>query len=206
MVTDVHTRFDRLETMAAALLAEHAGELILCGASMGGMLAMEVARQSPERVKGLALLGTSARPDTPEMQQLREAAILLFEQGRAEEVLRFNLPMAFHPSRSKDAVLTQTYIDFVLQAGAAQLIQQNRAVMARPDARLHLPQLRCPTLVLCGDSDQLVPPECSEEIAALVPDAEFTCIANCGHMLTMERPAEVNAALLAWLKNLGGRP
>jgi pimeloyl-ACP methyl ester carboxylesterase len=199
LVTNVHTRHDSIEAMARALLQEHAGELILCGASMGGMLAMEVARQAPGRVKGLALLGTSARPETPDMRRLREAAIVLFEQGRAEEVLRFNVPLAFHKSRASDAQLAQSYIDFVMEAGAAQLIRQNRAVMARPDARLHLPLLSCPTLVLCGDADQLAPPECSREIAALVPNAELKLVADCGHMLTMEKPLEVNAALLQWL-------
>jgi pimeloyl-ACP methyl ester carboxylesterase len=203
-VTDVHTRFDKVQAMASALLAEHAGDLILCGASMGGMLAMEVARQAPARVKALALLGTNARPETAEMRKLREAAIVFFEQGRAPEVLKFNLPLAFHPSRANDTALTQTYLDFVLAAGAAQLVQQNRAVMSRPDARLHLPQLSCPTLVLCGDADQLTPPECSREIAALVPGAEFQLIAECGHMLTMERPGHVNAALLDWLNRVGG--
>lgn len=203
-VTNVHTRFDAVQEMAEALLAEHPGDLILCGASMGGMLAMEVARQAaPGRIRGLALLGTNARPETPEMRQLREAATVFFEQGRAEEVLKFNLPMAFHKSRANDAALLQTYLDFVLAAGSQQLIQQNRAVMARPDARLHLPQLTCPTLVLCGDSDQLTPPDCSREIAALIPHAELQIIADCGHMLTMERPLEVSAALLAWLDRLG---
>ncbi len=203
-VTNVHTRFDTVQEMAEALLAEHPGDLILCGASMGGMLAMEVVRQAaPGRIRGLALLGTNARPETPEMRQLREAAIVFFEQGRAEEVLKFNLPMAFHKSPANDAALLQTYLDFVLAAGSQQLIRQNRAVMARPDARLHLPQLTCPTLVLCGDSDQLTPPDCSREIAALIPHAELKIIADCGHMLTMEQPSEVNAALLAWLGRLG---
>lgn len=203
-VTNVHTRFDAVQEMAEALLAEHPGDLILCGASMGGMLAMEMARQAaPGRIRGLALLGTNARPETPEMRQLREAAIVFFEEGRAEEVLRFNLPMAFHKSRANDAALLQTYLDFVLAAGSQQLIRQNRAVMARPDARLHLPQLTCPTLVLCGDSDQLTPPDCSREIATLIPHAELKIIADCGHMLTMERPLEVSAALLAWLDRLG---
>ena len=203
VVSDVHTRFDTVPDMAQALLAEHAGGLIVCGASMGGMLAMEVARQAPARVKALALLGTNARPETPEMRALREAAIVFFEQGRALEVLKFNLPLAFHKSRARDTALLQTYLDFVLAAGTLQLVQQNRAVMARPDARLHLPQVTCPTLVLCGDGDQITPPECSREIAALVPGAELQFIADCGHMLTMERPEAVNAALLAWLAGLG---
>ena len=198
-VTDVHSRCESIPQMAQALLQAHAGDLILCGASMGGIIAMEVARQAPARVKGLALLGTNARPETPDMAKLREAAIEFFKQGRVKEVLTVNLPMAFHPSRAKDETLTQTYLDFVLAAGPDQLIRQNRAIMSRPDARLHLPQVTCPTLVMCGDADQLTPPEFSREIAALIPNAELVMIPRCGHMLTMERPEEVNAALLRWL-------
>ena len=202
-VTAVHTRHLSIGSMAQALLQEHAGPLVLCGASMGGILAMEVVRQAPERVKGLALLGTNARPETPDMAQLREAALKFFEQGRAKEVLTLNIPMAFHPSRANDAALTQTYLDFVLAAGPDQLVRQNRAIMQRPDARLHLPQVTCPTLVMCGDSDLLAPPKCSREIAALVPAAELVMVAQCGHMLTMERPDEVNQTLLAWLRRCG---
>lgn len=198
-VTDVHSRCESIPQMAQALLQAHAGDLILCGASMGGIIAMEVARQAPARVKGLALLGTNARPETPDMAKLREAAIEFFKQGRVKEVLTVNLPMAFHPSRAKDETLTQTYLDFILAAGPDQLIRQNRAIMSRPDARLHLPNVTCPTVVMCGDGDQLTPPECSREIATLIPDAELVMIPRCGHMLTMERPEEVNAALLRWL-------
>ena len=198
-VTDVHSRCESIPQMAQALLQAHAGDLILCGASMGGIIAMEVARQAPARVKGLALLGTNARPETPDMAKLREAAIEFFKQGRVKEVLTVNLPMAFHQSRAKDETLTQTYLDFILAAGPDQLIRQNRAIMSRPDARLHLPQVTCPTLVMCGDADQLTPPEFSREIATLIPDAELVMIPRCGHMLTMERPEEVNAALLRWL-------
>lgn len=202
-VTDVHTRHDSIETMAGALLAEHPGELLLCGASMGGIVAMEVLRQAPGRIRGAALLGTNARPETDDMRQLRENAIVLFEQGRAAEVIRANVMFAFHASRTLDAALTGTYLDFVLAAGAAQLIRQNRAIMSRPDARAHLPQVRCPVLVMCGDSDQLTPLDCSREIAALVPGAELEVVPACGHMLTMEQPEFVNARLNRWLTGFG---
>lgn len=199
-VTDVHTRHGTIQAMAQALLDELPGDLILCGASMGGIVAMEAIRQAPQRIKGLALLGTNARPETDDVRKLRELAVTLFESGRAAEVLRANVPLAFHASRSSDAVLVRTYLDFVLHAGVRQLVDQNRAIMARPDARVHLPSITCPVLVLCGDSDQLTPPECSQEIAALVPRARLVLLPECGHMLTMERPNEVNAALLAWLQ------
>lgn len=75
-------------------------------------------------------------------------------------------------------------------------------MIARPDARPYLPGLRCPTLVACGKDDQLTPPELSREIAALVPGAELVLVPDCGHMLTMEQPAVVNAALRGWLQRV----
>lgn len=197
-VTDVHAREATIPAMAAALLREHAGPLVLCGASMGGMIAMEAARQAPERVAGLALLGTDARADSAEMVAVREAAIELFLQGRAREVIAPNIGMAFHPDNA--AALGPAYLAFVLAAGADQLVRQNRAVIARPDQRPHLPSLKCPVLVMVGDADLLTPPERSEEIAALVPQAELVIVPRCGHMLTMERPEVVNATLADWLE------
>ena len=205
LVTEVHTdaQATTVQAMAAMLLAQHPGPLLLCGASMGGMIAMEAARQAPERIAGLALLGTTARPETPEMRALREAAIALFEQGRLREVIEPNVAFAFHPVNAARPALVQDYLDFVLRAGAEQLARQNRAVITRPDARLHLPQLACPVLVVCGDADQLTPLVCSEEIASLTPGAELEVLAECGHMLTMERPEVVNALLAQWLQRHG---
>jgi pimeloyl-ACP methyl ester carboxylesterase len=198
-VSDAQRRNDSIEGMAAAVLRENAGPLVLCGASMGGMVAMEAARQAPERIAGLALLGTSARPETPEMFALREGAIAYFERGEAREVIEANVYFAFHPTQAADPVLVQRYLDIVLGAGTAQLISQNRAVMRRPDARLHLPSLRAPVLLMCGDDDKLAPPEYTREMAALMPHAEVVWVPQCGHMLTMEQPDIVNAALNAWL-------
>jgi pimeloyl-ACP methyl ester carboxylesterase len=181
VVSDVHMRHDGIEAMARALLAEHDGTLVLCGASMGGMIAMEAARQAPDRIAGLALLGTSPRPETPEMFRLRESAIGLFERGEARELIEFNANFAFHPAQAADKALVRRYVEMVLDLGA----------------------LRCPVLVLCGDTDRLTPPECSREIAERVAHAELRWIPSCGHMLTMEKPALVNVALSDWLARLG---
>jgi pimeloyl-ACP methyl ester carboxylesterase len=202
VVSNVNARHASLPEMAAALLARHPGPLALCGASMGGMVAMEAARQAPGRVLGLALLGTSARPEDEEMRGIREKAIELFAQGRLKEVIEPNAGMAFHPVHARDAELVGRYLEFVLRAGAEQLIRQNRAVIARPDARRHLPSLRCPVLVMCGEDDQLTPPELSREIAQLAPGAELLLLPRCGHMLTMEQPQAVNGALRRWFARL----
>lgn len=199
-VSDVHTRHETLPQMAAALLAEQPDDLLLCGASMGGMLALEVLRQAPQRVRALALLGSSARADTPELIRLRTEAIALFKQGRMREVLQANLAFAFDPAHA--AALAPAYLAMVERAGAAQLIAQNRAVMARADQRPLLPQIGCPTLVMAGRSDLLTPPEHAQEMAERIPGARLELIDECGHMLTWEQPRRVNELLADWLASL----
>lgn len=201
-VADQHRRFDSLPAMAAALLAEQPGELALAGASMGGMLALECWRQAPDRVRGLALLGTSARADTPELIALRTQACELFAQGRMDEVIGPNVLFAFHPDRAGDRALVADYKAMMARAGAGQLIRQNQAVMARADLRPLLGAIRCPTLVACGDGDQLALPDCSREMAAAIPGADLHWLAGCGHMLTWERPQSVTDLLLTWRSRL----
>jgi len=198
-VSDVHARCTALPEMAATLLAEHDGPLVLVGTSMGGILALEVWQQAPQRVLAMALLGSTARADPPEMIKLRCNAIELIEQGRMDELLRANVPFALHPRHARDPALVADYLAMVQRAGADQLVRQNRAIMARPDRRPQLPLVRCPVLVACGADDLLTPPEQSEEIAHAVPGARLEVLHECGHLLTLEQPERVNALLDQWL-------
>jgi pimeloyl-ACP methyl ester carboxylesterase len=202
-ISDAHTRASTLPQMAALLLQEQPGEHVLVGCSMGGMLALELHRQAPGRVRAMALLGSTARPDTPELIALRSQACERFAAGRMDEVLRANVLFAFHPQQALRPGLVQDYLAMITRAGAQQLIAQNRAVMARSDSRPHLPTVQCPVLVACGEADQLTPPQVSSEMAALLPHAELAVVPGAGHMLTMEQPRAVNALLLAWLERLG---
>ncbi|HSW08154.1 alpha/beta fold hydrolase [Aquabacterium sp.] len=198
-VTEAHAHFGTLPEMAIGLLAAHDGPLVLIGTSMGGILALEVFRQAPQRVRAMALLGSSARPDTPELIALRTNAIGLFETGRMDEVLRANVPFAFHASKAQDPELVADYLAMVRRAGPEQLIRQNRAIMARADSRPLLAGLSCPLLVVCGEADLLTPPEYSREIAAAVPQADLVLLPDCGHLLTLEQPQRINALLGDWL-------
>lgn len=205
-VGDAHARCATLPEMATLLLAEHPGPLVVVGTSMGGIVALELWRQAPQRLQGLAMLGSSARPDTPELIALRTQACELFAAGRMGEVLRANLAFAFHPdSLAAQPGLVADYLAMMDRAGAEQLIRQNRAIMARPDSRPLLHSISCPTLVVCGDSDQLTPPEASRELAAGIPGAQLHVLPRCGHLLTWEQPAAVNELLLGWLPLVLGR-
>jgi len=103
-----------------------------------------------------------------------------------------------------DGERVDDYVEQILRSGAAQLIAQNRAVMARADMRPWLADIRCPLLVACGDNDLLTPLEHSREIARAVPHARLEVVPDAGHLMTWEQPARVTALLLQWLEGVQG--
>jgi pimeloyl-ACP methyl ester carboxylesterase len=72
--------------------------------------------------------------------------------------------------------------------------------MARPDSRPGLPDIRCPTLILVGDGDQLTPPELSQEMNALIRGSRLVVVPDCGHLSALERPEAVTKALVNWMQ------
>lgn len=194
-----HGQDDSLAAIASRLLSQAPQHFAIAGLSMGGYVAMEVLRQAPERVRRLALLDTSARPDTPEARQDRERLITLAEVGRFEDILSKLWPRLVHPDRQADRELKAEVLSMMRETGAEAYIRQQRAIMARPDSRSLLPGIEIPTLVLVGEQDVLTPPELSREIAEAVEWASLVVVPECGHLSTLERPEAVNRALQAWL-------
>lgn len=191
---------DTLPEMAALILAAAPPRFALVGVSMGGYLALEIMRQAPERVAKLALVCTSARPDTPEQTAARRK---MLEQARAvgfERFLALGADALTHPSRKGDPDLNAASIRMGRAAGLDGFARQTEAVIARADSRPLLAQIQVPTTIIVGDSDPLTPAVLSEEMAAAIPGATLTIAPDCGHVITLERPEVVNAALVAWLK------
>ena len=85
--------------------------------------------------------------------------------------------------------------------GKDAFIRQEHAIMSRADSLGLLATIACPTLVLCGRQDTLTTLARHEEIAAGVKDAKLVVIEDCGHLSTLEKPAEVNSALRRWLSD-----
>lgn len=190
-----HRRDDSLAAIAQRLLAHAPPQFGLVGISMGGYVAFEVLRQAPERVVRLGLLNTSARPDTPEQSAKRREQIAEAEAGRMAGVVESAFPMLVAPEHREDATLRDVVHEMAVETGPEAFVRQQRAIMARPDSRPGLAAIRCPTLVLTGEQDQLIPPHLSEEMAGTIPGARLVRVAGCGHLSTLERPVEVARAL-----------
>jgi len=195
-----HTRDDSIAAIARRILESAPRTFALAGLSMGGYIAFEIVRRAPERVARLALLDTSAWPDTAEQSAARRAHMALASQGRFAEVVDALFPRLVHRTRREDAAL-RTLIDLMAtEVGAAAYLRQQAANIGRADSRPTLAHIRCPTLVLVGDGDELTPPERAAEMAQGIAGARLVSVAQCGHLSTLERPEEVTQALLEWLR------
>ncbi len=198
IVADIF-RDSSIPGMARRLLESSPDRFALAGLSMGGYVALEVMRQAPERVERLALLDTSARPDTPEQTEARLELVRLAEEKGLEVVTRELLPRLLHPGRLDDERLVSTVFEMALSTGVEAFERQERAIIARNDTREDLPSIECPTLVLCGREDAITPVELHEELAENIPGSKLRVIEECGHLSTLEHPDEVNAALREWV-------
>jgi pimeloyl-ACP methyl ester carboxylesterase len=193
-----HTRDDTMAGIAGRILADGPPRFALAGLSMGGYLALEILRQAPERVLRLALLDTSARPDTPEQTRRRLGQIDLTRGGRFGEIADQQFPLLHHPSRHGDAAARELVRLMADETGPEAFVRQQQAIIGRPDSRPGLAAIGCPTLVLVGDADQLTPPAWSEELAAGIPGARLVVVAGSGHLSTLDQPERVTEALVAW--------
>lgn len=195
-----HTRDESVAAIARRILAEAPPRFGLVGLSMGGYIAFEIMRTSPDRVARLALLDTSARPDVPEQSDRRRAQIVLAQSGRFGEVIDQLFTSWAHRTRRSDESLRRIVQRMAEETGPEAFARQQTAIMTRPDSRPDLAQLRCPTLVLVGDGDEATPPERAAEIANGIADARLVTIPECGHLSTLERPQHVTRALVEWLE------
>jgi len=188
------------EMAASVLKLASAKHFVLLGLSLGGYVAFEILRQAPERVTGLVLMDTTARPDTPEGIAKREALIELAETD-LDAVTEQLLPLLSHPDRMNLPAVRGVIQSMASGLGKEVFGRQQRAIMGRPDSRPTLKSITCPTLVICGQDDQITPPELATEIADGIKHAKLELIAQCGHLATLDQPELVCELLLDWMKH-----
>ncbi|MFD0824380.1 alpha/beta fold hydrolase [Neobacillus sp. M.A.Huq-85] len=194
------TKNDSIQGMAESILNEAPEEFSLAGLSMGGIVAMELIHQAPERVKKLALLDTNPYPPKTEQISGWNQFIQMAKDGKFMEVTdQYLLPGLIHPERQDDLDLIHTIRKMAEDVGPEAMIRQMRALMSRPDPREYLHLIGCPTLVLLGRQDALCSLEMHEYLISIIPNAKLSIIEDCGHLSTLEKPVETTSALRNWL-------
>lgn len=188
-----------IREMAAEMLHSAPPRFALCGTGMGGMIAMEILRRVPERVTRLCLVSTTPLTETPAQAVWREPQIVKAQAGRLEEAMNEAMPaesLAPGPGRARVLGEVQAMAKAV---GPEAFVRQSRAMQRRPDGQKALRMLRAPSLVLCGEHDQITPVKRHSFMAELIPYAELAVIDDAGHLPTLETPEKANIALDAWM-------
>jgi pimeloyl-ACP methyl ester carboxylesterase len=176
--------------MARRVLDSAPPRFFLAGLSMGGYVALEILRQQPQRVQGLAMVDSSPLPD-----------IQLTQQGGFGKIMPTMLPLLVHPDHVDLPQVGGLAKDMARAVGPDAFIRQQTAIMGRPDSRPFLPHISCPSVMIVGQDDALTPPQRAAEMAAAIPNGKMVVISQCGHLSALEQPQAVSAVLSYWLQS-----
>ena len=197
---------DSMAALAASVLDQAPPRFALAGLSMGGIVAMEIMAQAPDRVAGLALLDTNPLAETPERQALRSPQMTRAQAGGLAEILRDEMkPMYLAPGPNRAEIL-RLCMDMALDLGPAVFVRQSRALRDRPDYCETLRRVQVPALVLCGREDRLCPIDRHDLMHDLIGGARQVVIDGAGHLPVLEQPRATNAALADWLSRVDALP
>ena len=201
IVADVAAANSVAAMASAAVAKMPPGPFAVAGLSMGGYVALEVMRVAAPRVAGLALLDTTARPDSDQATADRRRMMKLAETD-FERVVNALLPKLLLPAHMRDAKIVATVKAMAASTGKDAYLRQQEAIIGRIDSRPQLAKIACPTLVLCGREDTLTPVALHEEMANAIPGSRLVVAPQCGHLSPIEQPQFVTMNLVHWLSGL----
>ena len=171
---------------------------ILCGLSMGGYAAFAFLRKYPQRVAGLILADTRPGADTPEAQANRENVAQIAETQGTGAIADLQVPRLIseytHRHHPEVEARVRQLIDEATPQGIAAA---SRGMARRADSTELLGGITCPTLVIVGEQDALIPPVVTQDYASRIPGAQFAVIPQAGHLSSLEQPE-------AFLQAIGG--
>jgi 3-oxoadipate enol-lactonase len=173
------------------------------GQSMGGIIAQELALSYPERVRTLVLGSTTcggeqAVPALPEHVTLMASLNTI----NAEEAAEKGLPLMYSEefiARKRRELIARALAEAELRPPLDAFVRQLQATMSH-NTYDRLPQIRCPTLIISGADDKIVPAENSSILAERIPNAELVVLPRAGHGYLMECAEESNAIVLDFLR------
>jgi pimeloyl-ACP methyl ester carboxylesterase len=189
-----------MTALAAAVLADAPPVFALGGLSMGGIVAIEMVRQAPQRIAKLCLMDTNPMAETDAVKSRRSPQIDKAQAGQLDHVMRDEMkPNYLTDGPLRDAIL-DLCMEMALDLGADAFVRQSDALRDRPDQCDTLRCVTVPTLVLCGREDRLCPVARHTLMHELVEGSVLEIIEGAGHLPTLEQPQHATAALVRWME------
>ncbi|WP_375056034.1 alpha/beta fold hydrolase [Zobellella sp. DQSA1] len=175
------------------------GRFVLVGFSLGGYIARQLAADYSERVSALAVIASSLREDTQQQAKSKMQAVQALSPATFNGLSAGAIARSLHPRHSSDASLIARIKAMGNRLGyGAQAVQS-----ALRGADVPADSISCPTLVVASPHDTLRSIEEANELVRAIPDASLQLFDDGGHMIPLEQPRELAAAVVSWLEGLG---
>lgn len=188
-----------VHTLAQHVLEQAPPTFALCGHSMGAIVAIEVLRQAPARVKGIALMNTNPLTEIPSVRQKRHPQIVKVRSGGLLEVMRDEINPHYLADEEDSNDILELCTDMAVELGRDVFLRQSLAMRDRPEQSKILRAIRVPTLILCGEYDKVSPLGRHQMMHQMVPGSTLAVVSDAGHLPVLEQPIESNRHIQAWL-------
>jgi 3-oxoadipate enol-lactonase len=186
--------------LAALLEALDIQRAVVCGLSLGGLVAQQLAFSAPERVSALCLCATALRIGAPELWAERSAVVRARGLAPlAESIVERWFSPAFRREHALEVRGSRTMLERHSLEGYLAALD----VLRDADLSGQASSIRVPAFVLAGEADVATPPARVRELAQALPGARFLTLAQAGHHLPVEQPAAVARALSGFLEEVG---
>jgi len=198
VVSDM-TNASTTSDLAVKILAAAPPRFALLGFSLGGIVALEILAQAPERVGSLALIDSTPRPDPATNADVRRAAVAAARRDGMDNYILDAWPKLVAPANADNGALRDTILAMARDGGVDVLERQSEVAIHRADSRPRLGAISIPTIILAGAHEQICPLAAQQELAAGIKGAQLHLIADAGHFAPLENPAAVARHIGRWL-------
>jgi pimeloyl-ACP methyl ester carboxylesterase len=176
---------------------------VLAGLSMGGYVAMNVARRYPDDLLGLILVDTKDAADTAEQRDYRDRMIEVVRAKGSAAIAEMMAGKMLSPDTLEHRPAQVKALRSMMESCPPQTIEYAlEALRDRPDMTEELPKISVPTLIVVGDADAITPPGVAEGMQKKIPGSQLAVIKGAGHMSPMEQPTQVNRVMGRFLKGV----
>ena len=184
-----------------AALLDHLGarSAIVCGVSVGGMVAQQLYRDRPDLVRALILCDTAGKMGDADFWNARIAAI---EADGIESIADAIMERWFTPAFRRSSPDFPGYRNMLIRQPMDGYIATCVA-LREADLTADAPQIRVPTLCIVGDQDGSAPPRLVADFAKAIPHSRFEIIKDCGHLPSIEQPGRLVDIMRAFISLAG---
>ncbi len=195
------SKYSSIQELASDVLENSPPKFFLVGHSMGGIVAMEMCSQEPDRIEKLVIMDSNPKPELEETKLKREPQIRNVISGNLAQVMKEEMKPNYLADSYKQKDILNTCMEMALTLGPEVFVRQSRALQDRDDQQSTLKDLDIPVLIMCGAEDKLCSLEKHELMHNIINDSKLEVVMDAGHMPTLEQPQKTTEVIKSWLMN-----